>query len=182
MNILIDDINQDERLKDLNTDFRACILFELLMQDPEIDNNMKLYRTIKLFYGDKEVDLEKAVDNIIWFYSGGKDFNVPGKSKSNGRKIYSFEYDADLIYSAFLTQYGIDLQDIEYLHWWKFMAMFSGLNKNNLIVDYMTYRSMDLSKIKDKETRKQYRELQNACRIPDMRDEEQKAVDFSVFW
>ena len=39
-------------------------------------------------------------------------------------------------------------QDIKYLHWWKFKAMFKSLKEDTEIVKIMRYRSMDLSKIK----------------------------------
>ena len=47
------------------------------------------------------------------------------------------EFDNDLIYSAFKDQYSIDLQEIEYLHWWKFKAMFDALKDDNKIVEIM---------------------------------------------
>ncbi|WP_242840658.1 Gp15 family bacteriophage protein [Clostridium hydrogeniformans] len=46
-----------------------------------------------------------------------------------------------------LDQYGADLQNVEYLHWWKFKA----LKEDNEIFKIMGYRYMDLGKIKDKE-------------------------------
>ena len=67
------------------------------------------------------------------------------------KKIYSYEHDADLIYTAFLDQYRLDLNDIDYLHWFKFKAMFEGLKSDNKICEIMGYRAIDVSKIKDKE-------------------------------
>ena len=40
------------------------------------------------------------------------------------KQIYSYEFDADYIYSAFLQQYKIDLNSIKYMHWWKFKDLF----------------------------------------------------------
>ena len=65
-----------------------------------------------------------------------------------------------------MSQYNIDLQDIEYLHWWKFKAMFNGLNSDNKIVEIMGYRSIKLNAIKDEEQRKHYRKLQRLYRLP----------------
>ena len=82
-----------------------------------------------------------------------------------------------------MQQYKIDLQDIKYLHWWKFKAMFDGLNENTKMAEIMSYRAMDISKIKDKEEKKRYKNLQEAYSLPDMRTTEQKEADFGrAFW
>ena len=82
-----------------------------------------------------------------------------------------------------MEQYKIDLNNIKYLHWWKFKALFNSLNKNTHFVEIMGYRAMDLSKIKDKEEKKRYKRLQKIYALPDMRTEEQKEADFGkAFW
>lgn len=87
------------------------------------------------------------------------------------------------IYSAFIETYQMDLQEIDYLHWWKFKAMFNSLNKDTKIVEIMGYRAIDLSKIKDKEEKARYRKLKKIYKLPDMRTEAQKEADFgNAFW
>ena len=100
-------------------------------------------------------------------------------SYGRNKQIYSYVFDNDLIYSAFKNQYNIDLEEIDYLHWWKFKAMFNGLKADNKIVEIMGYRSIELSEIKDKEMRKHYKKLQQIYKLPDMRTEEQKESDFA---
>ena len=65
------------------------------------------------------------------------------------------------------------------MHWWKFKAMFNGLKSDNKIVEIMGYRAIDLSKIKDKEEKKRYKELKRIYALPDMRSQEQKESDFA---
>lgn len=50
-----------------------------------------------------------------------------------------YELDSDLIYSAFLEQYNIDLVDQE-IHWHKFQALLHGLNENTVLKKVMGYR------------------------------------------
>jgi hypothetical protein len=175
-NILIDGLpNQIDGIS-INTDFRVCILFELLMQDCELTDSEKLCLAINLFYSDEVVDYQKALKNIVWFYSCGKE------SKSNGKNqkvIYSFEHDSEYIFSAFLSQYNLDLNSIKYLHWWKFRALFNGLNEDHLFNKIMSYRAIDLSKIKDKEQRKYYRDLKIKYRLPDTRSKRDKEREFA---
>lgn len=180
MNLLIDKLPTDYEGLKINTNFRSFILFELLMQDNSVSDKDKIILSINLFFDNPTDDLKKMMEAILWFYRCGKDET---KSKKAGQKqkkdIYSYEYDADLIYSAFKDQYGIDLNKIRYLHWFKFKALFNGLKSDNRICEIMGYRAIDLNEIKDKEERKKYRRLQRECALPDNRTQEEKEKDFA---
>lgn len=173
MNILVDllpitvEINNEEY--GINSDFRTSILFELLMQDESIGEEDKILMALQLYYPIIPTDINLAIEKMLWFYRCGKDIV---KSKENGRsknptKIYSFEYDDDYIYAAFMDQYNIDLQDIEYLHWWKFKAMFNSLKEDIKIVKIMEFRSIELSKVKDKEQKAYYKQMKELYKLPD---------------
>ena len=180
MNLLIDlvpkTITIDNKEYEINSDFRTSILFELLMQDKSIKDNDKIYLALELYYPNIPDDINSAIEKMLWFYRCGKDL-ITSKRKGKGKsdiKIYSFEYDDDYIYAAFMDQYGIDLQDIKYLHWWKFKAMFKSLKEDTEIVKIMRYRSMDLSKIKDKNEKAYYKKMQELYKIPISKDEQEK--------
>lgn len=187
MSIIIDslsDIIKDRiGVLEFNTDFRTSMLFEMLMQDRNIRKKNKIIQAIKLYYPDVRqiTDYEKAVEDILWFYRCGKELansnNVSTENKS--KQVYSYEFDDNYIYSAFLQQYNVDLQDTEYLHWWKFRAMFDGLSKDTKIVEIMGYRAIDLRTIKDKEEKKRIKKLKELYKLPDMRTREQKEADFA---
>lgn len=172
MNILIDilpvTVNIESVEHEINSDFRTSILFELLMQDNNLSDEDKIIQALELYYPMYPININEAIEQMLWFYRCGKDeFKSKGTGKGQGTtQIYSFEYDDDYIYSAFLDQYGVDLQDVEHLHWWKFKAMFKALKEDNEIVKIMGYRSMDLSKIKDKEQKTHYKNMKELYKIP----------------
>lgn len=179
MNILIDflpkSIKIDNKNYEINSDFRTYILFELLMQDIEIENEEKIIQSLQLCYKKCPLNISKAVEKMLWFYSCGKENNLkPNKHRGKNKKIYDFDYDAEYIYSAFLDQYGIDLNEIEYLHWWKFKAMFKSLKDDNEIVKIMGYRSIDLSNIEDKKQRNFYSKMKELYKIPIHKSEMEK--------
>ena len=190
MNLLVDDIEYivQSRIKiPFNTDFRQGILFELLMQDTSIRNEIKVKEALNLFYPNQEliIDIQRAIEDILWFYKLDKKEIVDNKigQKKEVKQIYSYEFDNELIYDAYMDQYKINLQRISYLHWWEFRAMFEGLKEDNRIVQIMGYRAMDISKIKDKEEKNYYKQLQKQYALPDMRTTEQKEADFGkAFW
>jgi hypothetical protein len=172
----------------LRTDFRESIKFELLMQDTNLDVKTKVIQALKLYYYDisKIENIKEAIEDILWFYACGRKKQKVDENKNeekNNKQIYSYEFDDEYIYSAFLEQYKIDLNSIKYLHWWKFKALLNSLNENTQFVKIMGYRSIDLSKIKDKDMKANYKKLKKQYALPDMRTTEQKEADFGkAFW
>ena len=185
-NLLINKLPQhtDSGLK-IRTDFRESIKFELLMQDKTINDDKKIRMILNLYYYKPEeiTDLKKSLEEIVWFYKGGDKVENKDNAKKEGnrrkKQIYSYEFDAEYIYSAFMQQYKIDLNDIKYLHWWKFRALFINLNEDVLFSKIMKYRAIELSNIKDKETKKFYKEMKKLYALPDMRTEQEKESDFA---
>lgn len=182
-NLLINQLPQhtDSGMR-IRTDFRESIKFELLMQDRTIEDDKKIRMILNLYYYRPEqiTDIKKALEEVVWFYSGGdKKENTNRTAKNNNKKqIYSYEFDAEYIYSAFMQQYRIDLNSIKYLHWWKFRALFVNLNEDVMFSKIMQYRAIQLNTIKDNEMKKFYKKMKRLYALPDMRTEEEKEYDF----
>lgn len=162
----------------IHTGFRSWIQFELLMFDRSIPLEEKVVKLLTLCFIDLPPTLPEALTAMIRFYAGcSAEPEQSDKKQEDGgtsaKPIYSFEFDADYIYAAFLTQYKIDLQTAD-LHWWQFKSLFKSLDDNNKICKIMEYRAIDLSQIKDKEQKKFYRKMKALYRLPDLRSEEEK--------
>lgn len=179
MNILIDllpvkvVINGVEY--DINSDFRTSILFSILMDDDRLNEDMKARQALALYYPviPNRNCWGEAVAKIMWFYRCGKEISTTiGKGKSDKKRILDYDVDADYIYSAFMSQYRIDLQAIKYLHWWKFKSLLDSINEDTRLFKIMQYRSTDISKITDKEQKKFYKDMQKIYSLekPDMEE------------
>ena len=187
MNILIDklpcSVIVDNIDTDIVSDFRTSILFEQLMKDNSVNDDVKIELALNLYFPNQYIiNTADAVNKIIWFYGGGKDIKESSNKSSNSSKnanIYDFEQDADYIYAAFMEQYKIDLADIDYLHWWKFKSLFYGLNKDIQLSKIMFYRSVELTDDMTKNERKFYRDMKRLYALEDMRSEEEKEQDFN---
>lgn len=175
-NMLIDmlprKVELNGKMYDIRTNFRTSILFEQLMQDDNIDDFERGMKAIKLYFYKhiKEEDLEEAINKIYWFYSGGKDDleeSITKNTNSNNERLYDYNFDDEYIYAAFLDQYNIDLQNIKYLHWWKFKSMFKSLNENHKISEIMKYRGINLKDIKDEEEKKFYKKMKEVYKLPE---------------
>ena len=85
-----------------------------------------------------------------------------------------YELDGDLIYAAFLGQYGIDLVEVEELHWHKFLALLMGLNEQTKLREVMGYRCYEKSTNPKKDV---YEELRRAWEIEYISEDEQEEID-----
>ena len=171
MNILLDylptSFSIDGKKYEFNYDFRTSILFCLLMQDTELTEEQKILQGLQLYYPVIPSNIEEAYKKILYFYSRGKEIEDNKKVKQgkrifkrNNNRAYDFEIDADLIFSAFMTQYNINLNR-DNLHWWEFMSLFNSLKDDTEIVKIMNYRTIDVNTIEDKKERKMYKQLQD---------------------
>ena len=144
----------------VKTDFRIFAEYEEEMQDRNEENRKKaIAKVLRRFYPAfleiiKNNLLEEAIDKFIWFYEcGRKNYHKVKNSKGNKREeIYSFEYDDEYIYSAFLEKYRIDLSK-SYVHWWKFQALLKGLGECEFtkIKGYRCYNGKDKEMLEIKE-------------------------------
>lgn len=144
----------------INTDYRIFVKFEEQMQD--INTKKAIYDALSSFYPAfsqicKNNMLNEAIDQFIWFYKCGKiDKNKKSSNNSkNQQQVFSYDYDANLIYGAFLIYARIDLN--KYLHWWKFKAIWSSLPSDcefNKIKSYRAYNGKDKDILELKEAYK----------------------------
>lgn len=149
----------------INSNFYIGIRFELLMQDPQIKGYELYARALSLYYERIPHDPEKALNAALWFYGCGHE---PTESPSGGKaavQAYSFDVDDALIYAAFLEQYGIDLCEIPYLHWWKFRALFEGLHEDHKLCRIMHYRTAEIDRKWPKAQRDHYAEMKRRYAI-----------------
>lgn len=153
-------IEVENKKIDVLTDFKNWIQFSCILNDFNLDPHMKqgmmLDCTLKNI--PKQLNLSKTLEALLDFYNCNKTYP---KSKKPTNKIgFLFNYDMDLIYAAFLQQYGIDILTTN-MHWWKFKSLLDGLTNETKFMQVVGYRLMDISKIKDKNERKRLKELQD---------------------
>ncbi len=162
----------------IKTDFKVWLEFSSLFGNGEFDL-MKVTECFKLLFDELPPNMIEALKEIFNFYS-----HSPSKESEDNRREkeqkrnFDFEYDADLIFSAFMQQYKIDLSEAS-MHWWKFKALFSSLSEDTQFMEVLKYRSVKLSDIKDKKQKKFYSKMKRHYRLPDNRSEEQKEQDLT---
>lgn len=191
MNILVDELPTTLLIKGkeypINEDFTAIIILEQMLSDKELTDSQKSVEMLNILFS-KEIppnNMETA-QQIEWYYRCGRVESERRKKalakhinsrrgKRLNDEIYDFDYDAPMIYAAFMQIYRVDLNNT-FLHWWKFKAMFDSLPDECEFGKAMKYRATDISKIKDKDEKQRIITLQNFYAIPSKLTAEEKAA------
>ena len=156
------------RAYSIYTDFRLWMRFEISV------SNMKRGETIDISYLFKN-DMPSYCDLRELFVFSRPESPLPRRISHSDVIAIDYELDSDLIYAAFLGQYGIDVCEVEELHWHKFLALLRGLSESTKLREVMGYRCYEKSTDKDKDV---YEELRRAWEIePPISAEEQAELD-----
>lgn len=98
-----------------------------------------------IYKDDVPEDKGAGLEALISFYYEKKD--LPRSDGESGERVLDYDIDSDLIYSAILQCYGIDLYEKQ-LHWHKVRAMIAGITGTRLN-DVMGYRCATSGKSKE---------------------------------
>lgn len=152
MSIITDELQHsviiDRQEYEIETDFRAYIKYEQLMNNPYIDNKQKSNMAIQLiqdFKPENENQINEAITQIVFFFIGYR-IELDGEEEQENlteeeiRPTYDFEIDAEFITAAFQQAYSIDLT-VEYLHWHRFLALFKGLPEETMLKKIIGFRT-----------------------------------------
>lgn len=123
-----DAIEIDGEVYAVNTDFRVGLQIMADFENPEFDQDEKGYLMLNRLYRDlpenKGVEFyQEALEKATKFLNAGDE---AGQDVDGKPRLYSFDKDARLIYSAFSQTHGVDLQTAD-MHWWRFIALFMDL-------------------------------------------------------
>ncbi len=149
------------------TDFRLWMKFEIAV------SKLKRGEKIDVKYLFKN-EYPKCCNLRELFVFSRPSSPLPRQMLHSNVIALDYELDADLIYSAFLGQYGVDLMEVEELHWHKFLALLKGLNESTKLREVMGYRCYEKNTDKDKDM---YEELKRAWEIIYISEEEQAEID-----
>lgn len=151
------------------TDFRKWMRFEI-----EVKRNIEKKTPIDTsFLFKNEHPLYCNISDLFVFSRPKRE--LPRRVGNESHAIvFDYELDAELIYAAFMGQYGIDLIDIPELHWHKFLALMHGLNDSTMLREVMRYRCYEKNTDKKRDI---YQELKDAWEIIPCIEEEQEELD-----
>lgn len=185
---LDDTVEIDGKTYELNMAFDNILRLIDLIEDKEIDPITKINIGLKMLIDDTldEYSIEEK-DEI--FYSLIKeifkideediqptdiDGNPMPRMPEDTKKTYDLKQDAEYIYASFMSDYGIDLFEMQgKLHWYKFKALLGGLTEGSKFLRVIEIRTMELPKGKGMEKERQrIKKLKEIYKLKDHDDAE----------
>lgn len=189
MNVLVNEfptkVRLDKEIYELNTDFKVGLNIMLLYEDKTLNDYEKTDIMLELLY-KKEIPIElreTAIEKAILFLNAGdskKDSNNDEEYDIKPKRVYSFTKDAKYIYSAIKKSHGIDLENIEYLHWWKFVYYFLDLDEKSFFSQMIYLRNQKNKGKLTKEEKVVYANLEDVLELENNEqytEEEQEKID-----
>lgn len=183
-NVMLDRLPTEYKGYPINSDFRIGIQMFQIVNDSELSEMEQFYKACELLFdvdGEEYFpDMQTMQDGIQWFLSGWYTDNPVNEEKKD-RKDMDYDVDQWRIFSAFLTQFGINLNEAD-MHFWVFMGLLSTLEECSFtrIVDIRTKKIDPKLKPSDKEELKKVKERYALEQVEEEMTPQEKA-DYDAF-
>ncbi len=173
-------IEADGRDIPVLTDFRSWLQFVGLVNDKELPVADKI-GAMQQWLVTPEPVTKPILEGLMWFCRGFDHREWHPDEEPLPRSApptFDWDVDAPCLIADFRRFYRIDLLRTEYLHWWEFRALFSGLPEDSAVNQRVLIRSQDLSEIKDKKRRAKFASAQRRIALPFVLDDDAIAAAF----
>ncbi len=181
-NVMMDKLPTEYKGYPINSDFRIGIQMFQTLSDSELSDMEKTYKVCELLFDvdgiEQFPDIATMQEGIQWFLTGWYTDN-PVKGEKEGRKDMDYDVDQWRIFSAFLTQFGINLNEVD-IHFWVFMGLLSTLEECAFtrIVDIRTKKIDPKMKPSDKKVLEKVKERYALKQVEEqLTPQEQKELD-----
>lgn len=162
---------------DIRSDFRDILKIVCAFNDPELENEEKIYVCLFILYEDfdsiPKSDYEAAFKAALDFIDAG----AKGDNKKSPRTM-DWEQDENIMFPALNKVAGFETRTADYVHWWTFVGYFMEISEGV----FSHVLSLRGKKAKNKKLEKWEREYWQAnkdiCVLkPKLTAEEQEAKD-----
>lgn len=112
----------------LNTDFRDVLEIIQYLNDDSKPEFLRWQIAVGLFYEQPVPDIcmGDAMQYLSEFINCGLDNEKPGA------KLIDWEQDAQIIVADINKVAGKEVRALQYMHWWTFIGLFSGIGEGQL--------------------------------------------------
>ena len=142
----------------INTDFRVAIECNRIAQDDTIGDFERALGIICTLYGEQAIDDVENYETLLKLAKKYLSCNKEIDDIDNENIDMDFIEDMDYIEASFMSDYNIDLSNIQ-MHWWKFYKLINGLSNSeignccilNRVRNLRNYNTKDIKDLKQKQ-------------------------------
>ena len=145
-------IDIDGKLYLINADFRNILRIFAILKDMKVPEDKRVEKLAAWFFVDVEnikLPYDTAIKSFLDFinptHPSRRAEGVAPYEEQETERQFCYDFDAEEIYAGFLSEYGIDLVEAEFLHWYKFKILLGNLSGESAFKKKIELRFMDLS-------------------------------------
>jgi len=151
---------------DIDTDYKTALRCLEVVDDETISDMERTLAVIYILFGFLPEDTE----GLEFFLQKAQLFLQCGETtetQTNRKKDMDLFKDSDYIQASFESDYGIDLQQLGHMHWWRFMRLIGGLTETSILARIRQIRNINPNDIKDPKTKQEILEMQKELSLDD---------------
>lgn len=140
---------------EIRSDFRAVLVALVALNDKNLTETERCIAAVKCIVKSEipPLLLNQAIKAVFWFINGGKD-TFEGKSL----RLYDWEQDEKMIFSAVNRVAGFETREKTYLHWWTFLGYFCEVGEGMFATVVSIRKKLKTHKKLEKHEREFYKE------------------------
>ena len=154
---------------DINTDYRTALACLKAINDKTITDLERLYAIEGLLIDDPvpPEDEEILKEKMAIYLRCGSE-----KNTSDEEIDMDYFKDEAIIKTSIRQCYHLNLNEIDYMHWWEYNELISGLTNESVLSRTRELRTYDLNQIKDPVEREKMRKRKEYVSLDKEEDEE----------
>lgn len=162
----------------INTDYRVALACFRALDDENITDLERFYAVETLLLGSEVLEEDEMIlkDKIATYLKCGREDEV-----SNDEIDFDFLQDRNKVKISIRQCYNnLDIDRIEYLHWYEYNELIEGLTEDSLIDRVRQIRTLDVNEIEDKNKRQKAIEMKGKLSLKKkikMTKEQEKAQE-----
>lgn len=164
----------------INTDYRIALACFKAINDTEISNLERFYAIETLLLGDNVLEQDEPIleKKISLYLRCGKEENV-----NEDERDFDYLQDEVEVRTSIRQCYNnLDISKLDYLHWYEYNELISGLTNDSLINKIRELRSFDLSEISDEKRKQKIIEAQQRVALKEIHIKTKEEEEIDEFW
>lgn len=111
----------------IRSDYRDILTIFEAFSDEDLTEQEKWTVGLEIFYEKIPDNMEEAIKQLLFFLNRGEEEK---KDSGNGKKLYDWEQDEQLIFQAVNKVAKTEVRATAYMHWWTFMGYFCEIGES----------------------------------------------------
>lgn len=164
----------------INTDYRIALACFKALNDTEITNLERFYAIETLLLGENVLSEDELIlkQKIELYLRCGKEENI-----SEEERDFDYLQDEVEVRTSIRQCYNnLDINKLDYLHWYEYNELISGLTNESLINKIRELRSFDLSEVSDEKRKQKIIEAQKKVALKEIHIKTKEEEEIDEFW